>query len=182
MSPAAAPAIAGQKPGNSSVSIFGRKISWDAILVTAGGIVGVIFLWNLNKSGGAGVSFGQMPTTSDSTAGAGSPTSGLWMPPDPSMPGGAPAPPAYIPPTALTPGGGGSWFQSPQAPGPIGPPIGPNPAPTPPPLYAPSGGIGGIGAIASQFLSGPAPTAAPPPAPSTMTGLTPSAKGTPVAV
>jgi hypothetical protein len=73
MSPAAASAATSTQPGDSTLDIGGQKISWDAVLIAAAGIAGVFLLWKLNKAGNVGLTFGQMPVTTDSTKTGGVP-------------------------------------------------------------------------------------------------------------
>lgn len=92
--------------GRGSVDLFGHKVSWDAILITAGGIVAALFLYRQGKPSGAasadpalspgGTGFGEPmtpmgynPATNGTLSYAGQPPSGNQVSVDPGG-GGTP--------------------------------------------------------------------------------------------
>ncbi len=169
MSPAAAPAI-GATPTTSTLSIFGRKISWDAVLIAAASIAGIFLLYKLNKGGNVGVAFGQSPLTSDSTQPSASPWPLMGGSLDPSASPGFAS--SSVPVTVASSGsilplaaGAGSTVPSVSTPG---PPPGPAPqAPSPVTSPPPALGIPGLPFIPyfPASLPTPPPAVAPPPGP-----------------
>lgn len=124
---AAPPGATGILPGKgATVTIFGRKVSWDAILIAGAGVLGVIFLY---RAGQPGSSIGSaLPLGID--PGAGIPGGIPTAPTDPgssTLPGGFPS---TTPPYAGPQGG---------PPGPSGP--GPLPNPSPPTSGGPGVGF-----------------------------------------
>lgn len=74
---AAAPAVApgsGQQPGGA-VMLFGRRISYDSLIVAGATVLGIIVLWQFNKAGSANLQLGATPNVgADTSQAAGNPS------------------------------------------------------------------------------------------------------------
>jgi hypothetical protein len=177
VSPAAAPApiASGFKPGDSTVTIAGQKISWDAVLVAGAGLLGILLLWRLNKGSGASIAFGQSPQAADSTQQlSGTPLSSFWSSPNPSLPGGGVAAPQGGTAPRAPANASASILSMASAPGSTvpmtsastaGPPPGPGPGSGAAPAWAPgwtgNTGVAAAAAGMSGSLAGPPAVVAP---------------------